>query len=59
MRDDFSQCKEEDADGLAPVKDDDAAMREISRIDVTLLDGFDYSTRRGCNAKNSGKLVDS
>ncbi len=21
---------------------DDAAMREISRIDVTLLDGFDY-----------------
>ncbi len=42
MRDDFSQCKEEDAGGLAPVKDDDAAMQKISRIDVTLLDGFDY-----------------
>ena len=47
MRDDFSQCKEEDAGGLAPVKDDDAAMREISRIDVTLLDGFDYMILTG------------
>ncbi len=45
MRNDFSQCKEEDAGGLATVKDDDAAMREISRIDVTLLDGFDYTFR--------------
>ncbi len=44
MRDDFSQCKEEDVGGLAPVKDDDAAMRKISRIDVTLLDGFDYNS---------------
>jgi len=42
LRDVFLRYKEEDADGLSPVKDNDAEARENSRKTIMVLNGLGY-----------------